>query len=136
MGGCDACSGSGGGCNSTGVVEIVQGYDKDFFVELFYLDSELPYDLTGATEIVAAFPGVSAPVLAKLTLATVAVEGAPGAGRIKVKATAALSALMLPDPSGSQTQDLQVVVTNATATKTVFVIQGVLSILTAPYGVI
>lgn len=135
-GGCDTCGGAGGGgCNAVGVIEIVQGYDKSFFVELFYLETALPYDLTGASQINVVLPG-NPPVQLKLTNSKVTVAGAPGAGRIGVKVAGADSAALSPNPSQSQAQDLQVVVTNADTTKTVFVVPAVINVLPAPYGVV
>ena len=128
--GCNSCDTSGG------VVEIVQGYDKNFFVELFYLDSQLPYDLTGVTEIVVALPGTATPILFKLTLGGVFIAGAPGAGRIQVKVTAIKSALMQLNPSGNQPQDLQVAITNADTTHTAFLMPAVISVVPPTYGVV
>lgn len=39
-----------------GVVTIVQGYEKIFFFNLFYQFAGVPYDLTGATQIVVSLP--------------------------------------------------------------------------------
>jgi hypothetical protein len=113
------------------------GYDNQFFLDLFYTDTQAPYDLTGAIEIVAAFPGADGtPVEQKLSTAGVQIIGAPGAGRVLVKVDAVNSALLQQDAAVEQFQDLQVSVTNPDSTVTGLVIQAVLNIRKPPYGVV
>lgn len=137
-------SGSGDNCGTTcppnpcGSVTILVGYAKTFIVDLFYEDTRAPYDLTGATEIIAAFPPATGttPILVSLTLGEVVVMGSPGAGRIQVKLSAAKSALVAANPYPTQNQNLQVSVTNADTSVTPFFLQGVLAISAPPYGVV
>lgn len=66
-------TGPEGGASNCGAVQIFQGYRKLFYVDLFYCDSGAPYDLTGAQQVTAAFPGVggTAPVVEVLTPPTI-----------------------------------------------------------------
>lgn len=130
----DACSPCGGNGNT---INIVQGYQKSYVIDLFYTDTTAPYDLTGATEIAAIHPGTSGtPVIELLTAGKVIILGSPGAGRVQVNIIAANSALLQLNPNGDQPQDLQVSVTNADTTKTVFIIPAVLDITAPDYGVV
>lgn len=60
------------GTGPCGVTQIIQGYQKLFFVDLFYSGTGAPYDLTGATQILAGFPGTgaTAPVMEVLAPVT------------------------------------------------------------------
>lgn len=124
--------------NPSGVITILQGYVKVYYVDLFYSDSGTPFDLTGCTEIIAAHPADAGgtPIEAKKSLATVAIIGAPGAGRIKVTVTAVNSALLLPNPNEQQFQDLQIAVTNLDASVTGFLLPAVLNIIQPTLGVV
>lgn len=124
--------------NPCGYVNIVQGYSKQYYLDLYYIDTSEPFDLTGVTEIVAAHPPATPgpPVECKLSLSTVEVLGAPGAGRILITLPAALSALVRINPMIEQFQDLQVSVTDASTDVTVFLMPTVLNILPPPYGVV
>lgn len=130
--GCGPCG------NPCGSVTIYQGYAKTFFIDLFYTDTQAPYDLTGALEIVAAFPPTTPgpPVEETLGSGEVVVIGAPGAGRVQIKLTAVNSALVQLNPNEQQFQDLQISVTNADGSLTCFIIPSVLNIAVPVYGVV
>lgn len=113
--GCEPCN-----QNPCGSVTIVQGMSGSFYADLIYQDTKEPFDLTGATEIVASFPGqpnpvslLPQPVLEKLSLSQIAIIGANGAGKIQINYLAVDSFLMQLNPNTQQFQDLQVVVTKS-----------------------
>ena len=98
------------------IIPIQQGQSGAFFVNLPSQskptgpttgNDEEPFDLTGATEIIATFPGG---VSEKLSLGQVSVAGASGGGKIQVAYSAQDSNAMQANPVASQNQDLQVVV--------------------------
>lgn len=133
---CTACGAAQ--CSSENQVTILQGYPKTFTLELRLEDcTGSPFDLTGMTQILAVFPGTDGtPVQLTYTASGgVTVVGAAGAGKIQVAVSAAKSLLMAVNPNGTQTQDLQIVVTIATV-KTPFLFFGVLNIVAPPYGVL
>jgi hypothetical protein len=124
--------------NQCGFITIYQGYDKSYFIDLIYLETGAPYDLTGVLEIIAAHPPtiVGAPVEAKLTDGDVVVVGSPGAGRIQIKVSAVKSALLQINPNEKQYQDLQISVTNSDSTVTAFILPAILNIVPPSYGVV
>ena len=100
-----------------GVIPVQQGQSGLFYVNLPSQSSptgpttgnqEEPFNLTDATEVVASFPGG---VNEKLSLSQVAVQGAPGAGKIGISYSALDSLDMQANPVPAQNQDLQVMVT-------------------------
>lgn len=106
-------------CSS--VIPIQQGQSGVFYVNLPSQSSPVgpttgndqePFDLTGATEIVASFPNI---VSEKLSLSQIAIQGAAGAGKIKVMYSALDSLNMQANPVPAQNQDLQVIVTTSGA---------------------
>lgn len=139
--GCTPCG------NASGSVTLVQGYQKLFYVNLFFEDQKLPFDLTNVAALSLAFPAADSlavsPIVLDLTTG-VSIVGAPGAGRIAVLVSEAKSALIKVNPSPGQGQDLQVEVRvgsggNASvpvAGTTVFVLKGALDVQTAPYGTV
>jgi hypothetical protein len=120
-----------------GLITIVQGYTKQYLVDLFYQDTGAPFDLTNCLEVIAAHPANSGiPVEKKLSTGGVQTLGSPGAGRILVTLTAGDSSLLAINPNPEQPQDLQIVVYNADNTHTPFVLASVLNIILPSYGVI
>jgi hypothetical protein len=138
---CDACN----ICNTGGTVTLVQGYAKTFCLYLFTADDctcatlqSLPFDLTTATEITAAFPATIAgpPVtLTKSGSGGITIIGSPVLGHIDLAMTAIKSALLQVNPSGPQGQDLQISVVNPSGTF-VFLYPNYLDIVAPPYGVV
>lgn len=137
------------GTNPCGVVEILQGYMKTFYVNLLFEDTQQPFDLsnvdTAGGKLAAAFPGANGtPVqVVSGSPGEVQIIGAPGAGLIAVTLSAAKSALVALNPAQPELQDLQVEVTigsggNASSPQgTVgFRIPAVLDVKLPPYGVI
>lgn len=105
------CSSSENG--NCGTIQIVQTAAKTFFARLFYAGSGEPFDLTGATEIVAVFPGANGTPVKK-TLSNsggITVVGAPGAGKIQIVLATTDTQAMQPNPQIAQ--NLQIIATIA-----------------------
>jgi hypothetical protein len=80
--------------------------------DLFYVDTQEPFDLTNATEVAVLFPATTGPAIQEtLGDENVIVVGAAGAGKIQVTCPAEDTALMQINPSEQQYQDLQIVAT-------------------------
>lgn len=99
-----------GGCPS---VQIVQSAAKTFLTRLFYAKTGEPFNLTGATEIIALFPGLNnTPV--KKTLSNsggITVVGSPGAGKIQIALSTTDTQAMQSNPQINQ--NLQITATIA-----------------------
>lgn len=121
-------------CSDLNQIDIVQGQDKVFYVDLFYKDTQEPFDLTGVSEIVASFPATisGTTVEEKYTLSGVAVVGAAGGGKISVTCPAADTAKIRQNTA--QLQDLQINVT-VSSKLSIFILQAVLNIMPPSYTV-
>lgn len=115
------------GLSTSGVVDIVQGADKIFYVDLYYPDTMQPFDLTGETEITGFFPATAGTPIE----GDGAVQGAAGAGQAKFTIDAADSALMLVNPVAGQYQDFQINVVIGGKTS-IFILRAFLNILSQP----
>ncbi len=122
------------GYAGSGVVDIVQGADKTFYIDLFYPDTGQPFDLTGVTAITGFFPATAGtPIQETLADSTAVVQGPPGAGQVKFIVDTADSALMLVNPISGQYQDFQIDAVVG-GKKSTFILTAVLNILAQPQG--
>lgn len=140
----DDMEGSGcGPCASPcGAISVIQGYQKLFYVNLFFQDTRQPFDLDFVTALGVTLPGTAGPVTMTIAASEVAIVGAPGAGFISVLVSAAKSALLQLNPNGNQPQTIQVEITVAAGNTssppgTVAIeLANVLSVEAPAYGVI
>lgn len=104
-----SCNDSGG-CNA---IQIIQSAAKSFFARLFYTGTGEPYNLTGATEIVALFPGSSGQPVKKTLSGDggITVIGAAGAGKIQIDLSSVDTEAM--QPNAQIAQNLQIIATIA-----------------------
>lgn len=102
------CNDQNSGCDT---VQIVQTAQTNIFSNLFRNKFRSPFDLTGATEVAAIFPGSNGtPVIKTLSgSGGVTIVGAPGAGKIQVALSSTDTAAMLANPQIGQ--NLQIVAT-------------------------
>ncbi len=102
------CYGENNFCSS---VQIIQTSDKTFFTRLFYAKTGEPFDLTGATEILALFPGANNTPVKKSYSddGGITIMGSPGAGKIQIALTSTDTAAMQPNPQVGQ--NLQIIAT-------------------------
>jgi hypothetical protein len=115
-------------------ITIVQGSRFTYLVNLFQPNSDQPYDLTGATSIVAAHPGSDGHAVKKTLGDGVDVIGAAGAGVIRITGDATDSAAMLINPNPETLQDLQVTVVIGTNDPDILLIPEALNIVPQPYA--
>lgn len=99
-------------CNEQSqVVTIVQGEDRDLFLRIVDKATDLPFDLTNASQISARFKNLDESVLVKNLTSGVSVVS-PLGGKIAVSILSAESVLLKP----REAQDFEVEITVGTGT--------------------
>jgi len=123
-----------GSCKSNpcGIVTIIKGSDRSFYVDLFYEDTGEPFDLTDVDEIIALFPKADGHVDKKFSEGDITVIGAPGAGRIEISVDDTDTSDMLVNPNPQQYQALQINVTIGSV-DLIFILQNILNIKPSLY---
>lgn len=94
-------------------IQIVQTVSRNLFARLFYSRTLEPFDLTGATEIVALFPGADDTPIEKTLSGSggITVIGSPGAGKIQIALSSTDTGNMQANPQIGQ--NLQITATIA-----------------------